>query len=116
MKPTNGRIVHYYPLFHDGKPRAAIITDVAEDDSVSLAYVAERATALGITPSSERRKCDKCEKPHDIFCACSRCEREPTPEERFYACEDHREVVATGHMRIRGYRVFWMRPSGWSAK
>jgi len=41
-------------------------------------------------------------------CACPRCLREPDPEERFHACHQHRELVATAHLRVRGRLPIWV--------
>lgn len=86
-----------YPIRHSdprikraGAQQAAVTTD-----SRDLGY---------------RHKCDLCEKPAVYRCDCRRCHREPTPEEKFWACEAHKTDVALRHFRIREREADW-----WSA-
>jgi hypothetical protein len=46
--------------------------------------------------------CDECARTATFVCGCARCEREPTLQEKFHACEAHKAEVARSHRRIRG--------------
>jgi hypothetical protein len=50
---------------------------------------------------------DDCYLAAGYECACSRCAHEPTEDERYHACEAHREDVAVKHRRVRGREPVW---------
>lgn len=56
--------------------------------------------------------CGLCQSEAEWVCTCSRCHREPD-DEKFFACQEHLDKVATSHARIRGRNAAWsLTPKG----
>ena len=51
--------------------------------------------------------CDKCPQLCTWECRCHRCGRETKKEEKFYACDEHKDIITESHVRIRGRPPIW---------
>lgn len=78
-------------------------------DEVHIRFEVDRSAL------SQRPLCDA-KPPHSAGCAdpsyecvCSRCQREPTADERFHACAMHRNEIAEEHYLVRGTGAIWKR-------
>ncbi len=92
--------------------RALVLGRVSDARQVGVELV---ALSGGARPSAESSDavlrgvgCDHCGSHVYSNCACRRCSREPTEDEKFRACRTHRVEVSTAHERVRGLPAVWV--------
>jgi hypothetical protein len=98
-----------FPKGHEGAHQDTIgSTGVASWLSNGSAAELELKSVEPAEPTTERSVCDACEAPAVYECECQRCSGEPEESERYHACEQHRDMVDVGHIRVRGRGARWV--------